>query len=105
MRERDSRDWRSSFLVEYDSDTVFPRIHQMGYVAARTERHKYIQYRELKGMDELYDLEADPFEETKHHRPSRRERHARADEVRAGSSARADEMIENVLPAAFSPSM
>ena len=62
--ERDSRDWRSSFLVEYYSDTVFPRIRQMGYVAARTERHKYIQYRELKGMDELYDLEADPFEET-----------------------------------------
>ena len=62
--ERDSRDWRSSFLVEYYSDTVFPRIHQMGYAAARTERHKYIQYRELEGMDELYDLEADPFEET-----------------------------------------
>jgi arylsulfatase A-like enzyme len=62
--ERDSRDWRSSFLVEYYSDTVFPRIHQMGYVAARTERYKYIQYRELEGMDELYDLEADPFEET-----------------------------------------
>ena len=36
----------------------------MGYVAVRTERHKYIQYRELEGMDELYDLEADPFEET-----------------------------------------
>ena len=62
--ERDSRDWRSSFLVEYYSDTVFQRIHQMGYSAARTERHKYIQYRELEGMDELYDLEADPFEET-----------------------------------------
>jgi arylsulfatase A-like enzyme len=62
--ERDARNWRSSFLVEYYSDTVFPRIRQMGYVAVRTERHKYIQYRELQGMDELYDLEADPFEET-----------------------------------------
>jgi N-acetylglucosamine-6-sulfatase len=62
--ERDPQDWRSSFLVEYYSDTVFPRVHQMGYVAARTARHKYIQYRELKGMDELYDLETDPFEET-----------------------------------------
>jgi len=62
--ERDSPDWRSSILVEYYSDTVFPRIHQMGYAAARTERYKYIQYRELAGMDELYDLEADPFEET-----------------------------------------
>ena len=35
----------------------------MGYVAARTTRHKYIRYRELQGMDELYDLEADPYEE------------------------------------------
>ena len=57
-------EWRSSFLVEYYSDTVFPRIKNMGYVAARTARHKYIQYRELRGMDELYDLEADPYEET-----------------------------------------
>jgi N-acetylglucosamine-6-sulfatase len=56
--------WRSSFLIEYFSDTVFPRIRNMGYVAARTERHKYIRYRELQGMDELYDLEADPFERT-----------------------------------------
>ena len=29
----------------------------------RTAQHKYIQYRELKGMDELYDLERDPYEE------------------------------------------
>ncbi len=36
----------------------------MGYVAARTSRHKYINYRELQGMDELYDLEKDPYEET-----------------------------------------
>src|SRR5262245_11648169 len=57
-------EWRSSFLVEYYSDTVFPRIKNMGYVAARTVRHKYIRYRELQGMDELYDLEADPYEET-----------------------------------------
>jgi arylsulfatase A-like enzyme len=62
--KQDARDWRSSFLIEYYSDTVFPRIRNMGYVSARTARHKYIQYRELKGMDELYDLESDPFEET-----------------------------------------
>jgi N-acetylglucosamine-6-sulfatase len=54
--------WRSSFLVEYFSDTVFPRIRTMGYSAVRTTRHKYIQFRELKDMDELYDLEADPYE-------------------------------------------
>jgi N-acetylglucosamine-6-sulfatase len=62
--KQEAREWRSSFLVEYFSDTVFPRIRNMGYVAARTARHKYIQYRELRGMDELYDLESDPFEET-----------------------------------------
>jgi arylsulfatase A-like enzyme len=55
--------WRSSFLVEYFSDTVFPRIRNMGYVAVRTARHKYIQYQELEGMNELYDLDADPYEE------------------------------------------
>jgi len=58
-----SADWRTSFLVEYYSDTVFPRIRNMGYVAARTERHKLIHYLELDGMDELYDLEDDPYEE------------------------------------------
>jgi len=56
-------DWRSSFLVEYYSDTVFPRIRNMGYVAVRTERHKLIHYLELEDMDELYDLESDPYEE------------------------------------------
>jgi N-acetylglucosamine-6-sulfatase len=59
----EARNWRTSFLVEYFSDTVFPRIRNMGYVAARTARHKYIRYLELDNMDELYDLEADPYEE------------------------------------------
>jgi N-acetylglucosamine-6-sulfatase len=54
--------WREDFLIEYFSDTVFPRIRNMGYQAVRTERWKYIQYQELKGMDELYDLSADPYE-------------------------------------------
>jgi N-acetylglucosamine-6-sulfatase len=58
----DTPAWRTSFLVEYNSDTVFPRVLRMGYDAVRTERYKYIRYRELAGMDELYDLEADPFE-------------------------------------------
>jgi N-acetylglucosamine-6-sulfatase len=34
----------------------------MGYKAVRTDRHKYIQYTDLDGMDELYDLETDPYE-------------------------------------------
>ena len=61
--KKEAREWRSSFLIEYFTDTVFPRIRNMGYVAVRTSRHKYINYRELQGMDELYDLEKDPYEE------------------------------------------
>jgi N-acetylglucosamine-6-sulfatase len=55
--------WRQSFLIEYYSDTVFPRILKMGYTAVRTPDAKYIEYRDLSGMDELYDLAADPYEE------------------------------------------
>jgi N-acetylglucosamine-6-sulfatase len=54
--------WRDSFLIEYYSDRVFPRMVQMGYQAVRTGRWKYIHYLELEGMDELYDLKADPYE-------------------------------------------
>jgi N-acetylglucosamine-6-sulfatase len=57
-----ARDWRTSFLVEYFSDRVFPRVLNMGYQAVRTDRWKYIRYTELEGMDELYDLVADPNE-------------------------------------------
>ena len=56
--------WRSSFMIEYFSDTVFRRIVNMGYKAVRTDRFKYIDYLELDGMDELYDLETDPYEMT-----------------------------------------
>jgi N-acetylglucosamine-6-sulfatase len=55
-------EWRTSFLIEYYSDKVFPRMQKMGYKAVRTERWKYIHYLELDGMDELYDLKADPYE-------------------------------------------
>jgi arylsulfatase A-like enzyme len=55
-------EWRSSFLIEYYSDRIFPRIVKMGYQAVRTERWKYLRYLELDGMDELYDLKADPYE-------------------------------------------
>jgi N-acetylglucosamine-6-sulfatase len=54
--------WRSSILLEYYTDTVFPRTLTMEYQAVRTERHKYIQYLELSGSDEIYDLDADPHE-------------------------------------------
>ncbi len=56
------RDWRRSVLIEYFSDTVWPRMVNMGYQAVRTQRWKYIRYTELVGMDELYDLQTDPYE-------------------------------------------
>jgi arylsulfatase A-like enzyme len=55
-------DWRTSFLIQYNTDTVFPRVLKMGYRAIRTRRWKYIRYNDLEGMDELYDLKADPYE-------------------------------------------
>ena len=55
-------EWRSSFLIEYFSDRTMQRMLQMGYQAVRTERWKYIHYTELDGMDELYDLQSDPYE-------------------------------------------
>jgi arylsulfatase A-like enzyme len=55
-------DWRKSFLIEYTTDIVFPRTLKMGYDAVRTARYKFIRYRELEGMNELYDLQEDPYE-------------------------------------------
>lgn len=55
-------DWRRSFLIEYFSDTVFPRMNEMGYRAVRGDRWKYIHYLEQPNADELYDLESDPYE-------------------------------------------
>ena len=61
---RTPANWRSSFLVEYTTDRVFPRTVNMGYDAVRTERYKFIRYRDLADMNELYDLQQDPFELT-----------------------------------------
>jgi N-acetylglucosamine-6-sulfatase len=60
--DEEVEDWRDSFMVEYYTDTVFQRMYQMGYKAVRTDRYKYIRYEDLEGMDELYDLQADPYE-------------------------------------------
>ena len=62
LLEGQSVPWRSSILLEYYTDQVFPRMLTMEYQAVRTERYKYIDYLELSGADELYDLQADPFE-------------------------------------------
>lgn len=53
---------RDAFLVEYYTDTVFPRVKNMGYQAVRTNDWKYIHYVDLEGMDELYDLNRDLYE-------------------------------------------
>jgi N-acetylglucosamine-6-sulfatase len=55
-------DWRRSFLIEYYSDTVFPRMNKMAYKAVRNDRWKYIHYTEQTAADELYDLQSDPYE-------------------------------------------
>lgn len=55
-------DWRKSFLVEYFSDTVFPRMRKMAYQAVRNDRWKFIHYTEQADADELYDLQQDPYE-------------------------------------------
>jgi N-acetylglucosamine-6-sulfatase len=62
LLEGRNTEWRQSFLVQYLSDKVMARIRNMGFDAARTSRWKYIHYTELSGMDELYDLEHDPYE-------------------------------------------
>ncbi|MDA2924345.1 sulfatase-like hydrolase/transferase, partial [Acidobacteria bacterium AH-259-L09] len=62
LREQTPKEWRTSFLIEYNTDTVFPRMRNMGYRAVRTKDWKYIRYNKLRRMDELYDLKNDPYE-------------------------------------------
>jgi arylsulfatase A-like enzyme len=52
--------WRTAFLTEYFQEKQYPRTPT--WQAVRTDRWKYIIYTDLKDMDELYDLKADPFE-------------------------------------------
>ena len=59
--------WRKSFLVEYWAENAYPWLVGMTYKAVRTDRHKYIRWvnRGRNGeLDELYDLERDPYEIT-----------------------------------------
>ena len=88
-----SRRRRSGARRSSSSTSATPSSRAFGTWAtwpSRTDRHKYIQYRELQGMDELYDLDADPYEETNIiDRPDARD-DAAADAVRAAASARPD---------------
>jgi N-acetylglucosamine-6-sulfatase len=57
--------WRKSILIEYWAEQAMPWLVGMTYKAIRTDRYKYIHWvnRGKAGeLDELYDLERDPFE-------------------------------------------
>jgi len=56
--------WRRSFLIEYFNESAWPWIVGMSYKAVRTEHHKLIHWVHKDGVDELYDLERDPYEMT-----------------------------------------
>ncbi len=86
---------RDGFLIEYYSDAEFPRVQGLGYQAIRTDRHKLIRYRDLKGADELYDLQADPHELRNlaldaESGPLLRELNRRLDELLRGSNGSMD---------------
>jgi N-acetylglucosamine-6-sulfatase len=60
-----SREWRKSILIEYWAEQAMPWLVGMTYKAVRTDRYKYIHWvnRGRAGeLDELYDLERDPWE-------------------------------------------
>jgi arylsulfatase A-like enzyme len=57
--------WRKSILVEYWAEQAYPWLVGMSYKAVRTDRHKLIHWvnRGRAGeLDELYDLQQDPYE-------------------------------------------
>jgi N-acetylglucosamine-6-sulfatase len=57
--------WRKSFMVEYWAENAMPWLVGMTYKAVRTDRYKLIHWvnRGRAGeLDELYDLERDPWE-------------------------------------------
>ena len=59
------RGWRKSLLVEYWAENAMPWLVGMTYKCIRTERYKFIHWvnRSRDGeLDELYDLNEDPFE-------------------------------------------
>jgi arylsulfatase A-like enzyme len=55
-------DWRRSFLIEYFTENAMSWLVGMSYKAVRTDRHKLIHWVNRDGVDELYDLQRDPYE-------------------------------------------
>jgi arylsulfatase A-like enzyme len=63
--------WRKSILCEYWAEQAMSWLVGMSYKALRTDRYKYIHWvnRGRAGeLDELYDLDADPYELRNLHR-------------------------------------
>jgi N-acetylglucosamine-6-sulfatase len=59
----ETRGWREALLVEfYTYENPMPWLVDMDYRAVRTERWKYVHWMQHPDLDELYDLEADPYE-------------------------------------------
>ncbi len=57
----DAAPWRDRLLYEYFQEDRGPAVPTM--LGVRTERYKYVHYPDLPDdIDELYDLETDPFE-------------------------------------------
>ena len=57
--------WRKSILIEYWAENAMPWLVGMSYKAVRTDRYKYIHWvnrGRSDELDELYDLERDPYE-------------------------------------------
>jgi arylsulfatase A-like enzyme len=61
-----AQDWRTSFLIEYYSESAMPWLIGMTYKAVRTTRYKLIHWVHHNDCDELYDLEQDPYELQNH---------------------------------------
>jgi len=55
--------WRDAILIEfYTYENPFPWLLDMDYRALRTARYKYVHWMQHPDENELYDLEADPYE-------------------------------------------
>jgi arylsulfatase A-like enzyme len=57
--------WREDILLEYWAENAMPWLVGMTYKAVRTDRYKYIHWVNRgtsDELDELYDLDADPYE-------------------------------------------
>ena len=64
LLKKRSRAWRKSFLIEYYNESAWPWIVGMSYKAVRTQSAKLVHWVHKEGVDELYDLERDPYEIT-----------------------------------------